>query len=58
MIDASGGSKPQPGDSVIFGFRAQAFVTRAYVVGIAGLSRGQPVVEDLPDRFGRTTNWP
>jgi hypothetical protein len=27
MIDASGGSKPKVGDSVVFGFRTQAFVT-------------------------------
>ena len=58
MIDAGGPSKPQPGDSVVFGFRAQAFVTRAYVVGISGLSRGQPVVEDVHDAFGRPTLWP
>jgi predicted amino acid racemase len=32
MIDAGGAVKPQPGDSVVFGFRPQAFVTRAYVV--------------------------
>ena len=58
MIDASCGSKPKVGDSVVFGFRAQAFVTRAYVAGVAGLSRGDPVVEELSDGFGRTTTWP
>ncbi len=58
MIDASGASKPQVGDSVVFGFRAQAFVTRAYVVGIAGLSRGEPVVEEFSDGFGRRAAWP
>jgi predicted amino acid racemase len=58
MIDASGGSKPKVGDSVVFGFRAQAFVTRAYVAGVAGLSRGDPVVEELSDGFGRRATWP
>ncbi|HZZ60725.1 MAG TPA: alanine racemase [Roseiarcus sp.] len=58
MIDASGAMKPRVGDSVVFGFRPQAFVTRAYVVGVAGLSRGAPVVEDYCDAFGRSTAWP
>lgn len=58
MIDARGPSKPEPGDSVVFGFRPQAFVTRAYVVGVAGLSRGEPVVEEIHDAFGRPTAWP
>ena len=58
MIDARGPSKPQPGDSVVFGFRAQAFVTRAYVVGISGLSRDEPIVEQIHDAFGRPTSWP
>lgn len=46
------------GDSVIFGFRIQAFVTRAFVVPISGASTGKPKVEGvyLPD--GRKTNWP
>jgi predicted amino acid racemase len=58
MIEAGGISKPRPGDSVVFGFRPQAFVTRAYVVGITGLSRQQPIVEGFYDAFGRQTEWP
>jgi predicted amino acid racemase len=58
MIDATGTVKPRIGDSVVFGFRPQAFVTRAYVVGIAGLSTGNPVVETIYDAFGRPTDWP
>jgi hypothetical protein len=42
----------------VFGFRAQAFVTRAYTVGVAGLSRGSPVVEAVHDAFGRVAEWP
>jgi predicted amino acid racemase len=58
MIDATGPCKPRIGDSVVFGFRPQAFVTRAYVVGIAGLSTGNPTVETIYDAFGRPADWP
>jgi predicted amino acid racemase len=58
MIDATGEVKPRIGDSVVFGFRPQAFVTRAHVVGVAGLSTGNPVVETIYDAFGRATAWP
>ena len=58
MIDASGGAPPRVGDSVVFGFRPQAFVTRAYVVGLAGLSRGTPSVEAVHDAFGHIVPWP
>jgi predicted amino acid racemase len=58
MIDARGAAKPRPGDSVVFGFRPQAFVTRAYIVGVAGLSRNEPIVEGFFDPFGRRTEWP
>ena len=37
MIEAGGPVKPEPGDSVVFGFRPQAFVTRAFVAGVSGL---------------------
>jgi predicted amino acid racemase len=58
MIDASGPVRPRIGDSVVFGFRPQAFVTRAYVVGISGLSAGKPIVEPIYDAFGRLADWP
>jgi predicted amino acid racemase len=58
MIDATGLVKPRVGDTVVFGFRPQAFVTRAYVVGVAGLSRGAPHVETIYDAFGRPADWP
>jgi predicted amino acid racemase len=35
------------GDSVIFGFRAQVFVTRAYVAVVRGIARGKPTVAGL-----------
>jgi predicted amino acid racemase len=58
MIEAGGATPPRVGDSVVFGFRPQAFVTRAYVVGLAGLSRGEPIVEAVHDAFGNVVAWP
>ena len=41
------------GDTVIFGFRVQAFVTRASVVGVSGVASGAPVVDGVWDTYGR-----
>lgn len=57
MIDASR-RRPAIGDSVVFGFRPQAFVRRAYTVGVSGLSSGNPNVETIHDAFGRPADWP
>lgn len=58
MIDATGAAAPKPGDTAVFGFRGQAFVTRAYVVGVSGIAKGQPVVETIENGFGETAAWP
>jgi predicted amino acid racemase len=58
MIDAVGPAKPRVGDTVVFGFRPQAFVTRANVAGISGISSGSPKVEIIHDAYGRPVNWP
>jgi predicted amino acid racemase len=58
MIDATGPTKPAAGDSVIFGFRPQAFVTRAFVAGVAGLSTEKPVVESISHSSGAKAHWP
>ncbi|MER9061766.1 alanine racemase [Mesorhizobium sp. M0698] len=58
MIDASGANAPRPGDTAVFGFRGQAFVTRAYVVGISGVSKRAPQVETIENGFGETAAWP
>lgn len=50
--------KVQVGDSVIFGFRVQAFITRAYVVPVSGISQGKAVVKGVYTSDGRKTNWP
>lgn len=46
------------GDTAVFGFRAQAFVTRAYVVPVTGIIKNAPVVEGIYDSGGRITGWP
>jgi predicted amino acid racemase len=58
MIKSGGLAPPGVGESVIFGFRPQAFITRAHVVGVAGLAKGAPRVEAIHDAFGRPTEWP
>ena len=58
MIDAAGPTKPVPGDSVVFGFRPQAFVTRAFVAGVSGLSTGKSVVESISHSSGAKAHWP
>ncbi|MGY3670915.1 alanine racemase (plasmid) [Marinovum sp. KMM 9989] len=58
MIDATGPSRPQTGDSVIFGFRGQAFVTRAYIAGISGIASGTPTVTTIENIFGQREAWP
>jgi predicted amino acid racemase len=52
------GRVPAVGDSVVFGFRIQAFVTRAYVAGIVGISAGSPRVAGIWSAFGEPTDWP
>lgn len=42
MLTPPDGRRIAAGDTVIFGFRIQAFVTRAYIVPIAGIRNGHP----------------
>jgi len=64
MIDYYGQLHPgaehtiEVGDSVIFGFRAQAFVTRAFMVPIAGIAAGKPEVKGVWSIDGRDARWP
>jgi predicted amino acid racemase len=58
MIDTSGPRPPAPGDTVVFGFRGQGFVTRAYAVGIRGISTGAPRVTTIENCFGQPEPWP
>ena len=58
MIDASGAGAPEIGDTVVFGFRPQAFVTRAYTVGVSGIGAQSVVARTIHDAFGREASWP
>jgi predicted amino acid racemase len=57
MIERGTQVAPNIGDTVVFGFRAQAFVTRANVVGVSGISRGKPEVQQICDVFGKPVYW-
>jgi predicted amino acid racemase len=57
QLDA-GRADVSPGDSVVFGFRMQAFVTRAYTAGIAGLAAGTPQVAGIWTASGQAASWP
>jgi predicted amino acid racemase len=46
------------GDSVIFGFRIQAFFRRAFVVGLRGVGGSSPEVAGVCTGDGATTTWP
>ena len=58
ILQPESGDKVREGDTVIFGFRAQAFVTRAYMVPVSGLSQGKPKVEGVWASDGRKVGWP
>lgn len=58
MIDATGPRKPESGDTVVFGFRGQAFTTRAMVAGVRGISAGSPHVTAIENGFGDAVAWP
>ncbi|WP_419851397.1 alanine racemase [Candidatus Poriferisocius sp.] len=45
------------GDTVVFGFRIQAFVTRAFVVGVAGVRSGAASVAGIWDVMGNPVAW-
>ncbi|MXY74498.1 MAG: YhfX family PLP-dependent enzyme [Acidimicrobiia bacterium] len=51
------GRRLQEGDTVIAGFRIQAFVTRSLVVGVKGVSVGNPVVSGIWNVDGAPVDW-
>lgn len=57
QLDRAGGSA-DVGDTVVFGFRIQAFVTRAYTAGVSGLSTGDPRLAGVWYADGSSTTWP
>jgi predicted amino acid racemase len=58
ILDSKESRSIRNGDTVIFGFRIQAFVTRAYVVPISGISEGKPEVKGIWTPHGHKVNWP
>jgi hypothetical protein len=50
--------KPKVGDTVVFGFRPQVFVTRAFVVGVSGIASDHATAEAIHDAHGRPVEWP
>ncbi len=58
QLDLPDHSRVRTGDSVVFGFRVQAFVTRAYTAGITGLSTGTPRVAGIWAASGSPATWP
>ena len=58
QLDPGAGPAPRTGATVVFGFRIQAFVTRAYVAGVAGAGAGSPRVAGVWTSDGREAEWP
>ena len=58
QLDLTGHPQVKVGDTAVFGFRIQAFVTRAYTAGISGLDTGRPVVEGIWSADGSANSWP
>jgi predicted amino acid racemase len=58
VLQTTQGDAPCTGDTVVFGFRAQAFVTRAYVVPVAGIEGGSPEALGVFTSEGREVGWP
>ena len=58
MLTPPDGRKIRPGDTVVFGFRIQAFVTRAFLVPIQGVRDGRPRALGVWTGDGRPALWP
>jgi predicted amino acid racemase len=53
-----GDAAPRTGATVVFGFRPQAFHTRAYVAGVSGVAAGTPEVAGIWSADGKEVAWP
>lgn len=58
LIPGDGPAVPRAGDTVVLGFRIQAFVTRAYVAAIDGVSTGAPHLAGIWTAAGNPAAWP
>jgi predicted amino acid racemase len=57
MLTPANGEQIRPGDCVLFGFRIQAFVTRAFVVPISGVASAEPQARGVWGADGRPARW-
>jgi predicted amino acid racemase len=58
MLTPPDGHQIRTGDTVVFGFRIQAFVTRGYIVPIHGVRSGSPEALGVWSADGRPALWP
>jgi predicted amino acid racemase len=58
MLTPPDGRKIRTGDTVVFGFRIQAFVTRGFIVPIQGVREGNPRALGVWAGDGRPALWP
>ncbi len=58
MLTPPEGRHIRTGDTVVFGFRIQAFVTRGYIVPIAGVQAAKPRALGVWAGDGRPAHWP
>jgi predicted amino acid racemase len=58
MLTPPDGRKIRTGDTVVFGFRIQAFVTRAFIVPIQGVRASSPRALGVWAGDGRRALWP
>lgn len=58
ILNPETSQKVHVGDTVVFGFRAQVFVTRAYVIPVSGIKSGKPCAEGIFTSDGREVGWP
>jgi YhfX-like, C-terminal domain len=58
LVPKAGDAVPGPGETVVLGFRIQAFVTRAYVAPIEGVSTGSPRLAGVWTSAGEPAPWP
>jgi predicted amino acid racemase len=58
LIPGDAAAVPSAGETVVLGFRIQAFVTRAYVAAIEGVSTGAPQLAGISTSAGEPAAWP
>jgi predicted amino acid racemase len=58
LVPDDGSATPGTGDTVVLGFRIQAFVTRAYVAAVDGVRSGTPRLAGIWTAAGDPAAWP